>query len=192
MIFLTKNMATSIGGLIISGVGGIIYIATGFIYLQQGTQQKEFEKQIAKISPVVAKQLPPAEKLKAEYEDVNILLAPITERRAIKGLVDIAEESGINIDSEGKFIISPTTVTVRTEKVGAGSYQVLSFKNISVHGDYDSVMAFISTLDSGEMLLDSGEMLKTMVLKRVRVDISQAEAETAATMDVDIYTKPGE
>ena len=76
--------------------------------------------------------------------------------------------------------------------VGEGKYQVISFRDIMVQGDYDNVMAFISDLDSGETL-------KTMVLKRVTIkpiEINVAgeepRTETTVILNVDIYAKPEE
>ena len=179
--------------LLIIGFFLIIYIALGFLYYQQGAQQKEFKEQIANVSLVAAKKLPDITKLQTEYDKVNVLLAPITDKKALNTLVNEAKKSGINVDPEsGKFSIPPPTVSEK--KVGDGSYQVLSFKNIRVQGDYNRVMAFISALDSGEML-------DTMVLVLTRINTSQVEVivegeeetktETVATLDIDIYTKPG-
>ena len=169
----------------------IIYIALGFLYFQQGAQQKEFEEQIANVSLVVAKKLPDIKNLQEEYDKVNKFLAPITGSDALTTLVGIAQKSGINVNPEsGKLSIPPPTVSEK--KVGDGSYQVLSFKNISVQGDYNRVMAFISALDSGEEL-------NTMVLTRIttkQVEViaegeEETKIETVATLDVDIYIKPG-
>ena len=177
--------------LVLIGFFLIIYIAFGFVYFQQSSQQKELEEQTTNISLILTKPLPNIEKLQAEYDEVSQSLAPMTDSKVIAMLVSIAEESGIDIDeSAGKFRVP--SAAVREEKVGEGNYEVLSFKNISVQGNYNNVMAFISDLDSGETL-------KTMVLKRVT--ISQIEIkgegeeepkiETVATLDVDIYTKLG-
>ena len=169
----------------------IIYIALGFLYFQQGAQQKEFEEQIANVSLVVAKKLPDIKNLQEEYDKVNKFLAPITGSDALTTLVGIAQKSGINVNPEsGKLSIPPPTVSEK--KVGDGSYQVLSFKNISVQGDYNRVMASISALDSGEEL-------DTMVLTRIttrQVEViiegeEETKTETVATLDIDIYTKPG-
>lgn len=169
----------------------IIYIALGFLYFQQGAQQKEFEEQIANVSLVVAKKLPDIKNLQEEYDKVNKFLAPITGSDALTTLVGIAQKSGINVNPEsGKLSIPPPTVSEK--KVGDGSYQVLSFKNISVQGDYNRVMAFISALDSGEKL---NTMVLTTITTRQVEAIAEGEeetkTETIATLNVDIYTKPG-
>ncbi|GAH23109.1 unnamed protein product [marine sediment metagenome] len=62
--------------LIIIGFFLIIYIALGFLYFQQGAQQKEFEEQIANVSLVVAKKLPGITDLQEEYDKVCVSLAP--------------------------------------------------------------------------------------------------------------------
>jgi len=177
------------GVLLFIGFLLIIYIAFGFVYFQQGLKQKDLEEQVAKISSIVDKKLPKKEELQAEYAEINSALAPMEDEDAIAILVSIAEKSGIDTDSDK---LSVPSAAVREEKVGGGTYQVFSFKNVSAQGSYDSVMAFISDLDSGET-----PETKTMVLKRV--DIRQIEVkgegeegtriETKATLDVDLYTK---
>ena len=177
------------GVLVLIGFFLFIYIAFGFVYWQQGSEQRELEEQSARISLIVAKPLPSREELEAEYDKVNSALTPMTDSDAIELLVGIAEKSGIDTDS-GKLVVSQAKS--KEEKVGGGTYQVFSFTNISVQGDYSNVMAFISDLDSGETQ-------ETMVLRRV--DIRQIEVkgegegvtttETVATLDVDLYTKPG-
>ena len=179
------------GVLVLIGFFLIIYIAFGFVYWQQGSQQRELEEQSAKISLIVAKPLPSREELRADYDEVNLALAPMTDSDAIAILVGIAEKSGIDVDPDSdKLVVS--SAAVKEEKVGGGTYQVFSFTNISVQGDYSNVMAFISDLDSGETQ-------ETIVLRRV--DIKQIEVkgegegvtrtETRATLDVDLYTKLG-
>jgi len=137
----------------------IIYVAIGILYIQQGAKQQGLEDQMAKLSLVVDKPLSSSEQLQAEYEGAMDSLSPMTARDAIAMLVGIAEKSGIDVDPESDKFTVPSA-TIREEKLGEGNYQVLSFKNISVEGDYESVMAFISDLDSGETL-------KTMVLRKV-------------------------
>ena len=157
-----KNLITRFGpsgGLFLAGVILIIYVAFGFLYLQQGAKQREFEEQIVKLSAVVARPLAGSAELQTEYEEVNQALAPMTNRAAIAMLVSIAEESGIDISEDsGKFKVP--LATSNEAKVGAGTYQLISFRNIRVQGDYDNIMTFISNLDSGTTL-------KTMVLKKV-------------------------
>ena len=139
------------GVMFLIGLVLITYIAFGFLYWQQGGQQEELEKRITDLSLVVARPLPSGEKLQAEYEEVNTALAPMTASEAIATLVGIAERNGIDVgQSAGKFHVP--SVSVREVKVGGGTFQVLSFGGVRVQGDYDSVMAFISDLDSGKTL----------------------------------------
>lgn len=153
------------GILFLIGLLLIIYIAFGFLYLQQGTQQREVQAQIVKLAAIVSKPLPSIEELQADYEKVNSALAPMTDSDAIAMLVNIAGKSGIDVDpASGRFKVNPAELG--PAKVGEGSYQLLSFKNVQVQGEYDGVMAFITNLDTGETL-------KTMVLKRV--DVSEIE-----------------
>ncbi len=147
------------GGLVVAGVMLIIYIAFGFLYLQQGAKQREFEEQIIKLSPIVAKPLPPSKDLQEASDNVSKALAPKTASEYITMLVKIAEKSGIDVSEDsGKFRV-PSAVFSEA-KVGGSTYRLISFRNIHVQGDYKNVMAFISDLDSGKTL-------ETMVLKRV-------------------------
>jgi len=178
------------GVLLFIGFLLIIYIAFGFVYWQQSSQQKDLEEQNAKISLIVAKPLGGKEKLQEDYAKVNSALAEVTDdAEAIEILVGIAEKSGIDTDNDNLIVPS---AAVREEKVGGGTYRVFSFKNVSVQGSYDSVMAFISDLDLGET-----PETKTMVLKRVTINQieikgegeEETRTEAKATLDVDLYTK---
>ena len=147
------------GALFIGGLVLIVYIALGFLYWQQGSQQGELEEQIANLSLVVSRPLPSVEQLNAEYEEVSTALALMSDSDAIAMLVGIAGASGIDINpAAGNFRVPP--VTLSQVRVGIGTYQVLSFKSVRVQGDYASIMAFITDLDSGTTL-------PTMVLKSV-------------------------
>jgi len=154
------------GFLVLIGILIIIYIALGFIYLQQGTKQADLNEQIAQISAIVSKEVPGAEKLRAEYDEMNLSLAPLSVPEVLEAIVNIAGENGINVNPEdGKFNIPPPGDPAE-RTVGEGSYLVLSVGNIKVQGDCENVMAFISDLDSGETM-------KNMVLRKV--DIRQVE-----------------
>ena len=183
--------------LVLIGFFLIIYIAFGFVYFQQSAEQKELEEQSAKIALIVARELPDREELQAEYDEVNLALTPMTDIDAIAILVGIAEKSGIDIDLDSdKFNVPQANPKGgKEEKVGGGTYKVWSFKNVSAQGSYDSVIAFIADLDSGETQ-------ETMVLRRVDIrqievqvvseEVSEGEEpkiETIATLDVDLYTK---
>ena len=189
-----KNLLISLrhsGVLLFIGFLLIIYIAFGFVYWQQSLEQKSLEEQVAKVSGIVAKPLASKEELKADYDEVNNALAPMEDEDAIAIIVGIAEKSGIDVDPDSDKLSVPSAAP-REEKIGGGTYQVLSFKNISVQGSYVNVMAFISDLDSGATL-----EAKTMVLKRVNINQIEVKGEgeevtrteTKATLDVDLYTK---
>lgn len=155
------------GALFLGGLILLVYISLGFVYWQQGAQQKKVEGQIATLSAVLSKPLPSSEELRAEYEAVNNALAPLTDAAALDPatpyialIVSIAEKSGINVDpAAGRF--SVPQASFGETKVAGGTYQLISFRSIQVQGNNDSVTAFIADLDSGKTL-------KTMVLKRVQ------------------------
>ncbi|MFC1937485.1 hypothetical protein ACFLWY_02865 [Chloroflexota bacterium] len=178
-----------IGFLLIIGFVLIIYAALGFLYFQQGPKQDQLRQQSDSIHKIVVKPLPSDENLRAEYDEVTQLLLPMTVETVLETIVGIAAEAGIDVTPEtGKLIIPPAATG--EEKVGTGTYEVLSFHNIAVQGGYENVMAFLSDVDSGKTL-------KNMVLKRVAIDQVVIEGEeeeelveTRATMDVDLYVKP--
>jgi len=155
------------GVLFLIGIIVITYIAFGFIYWQQERQQGELEENIARLNLILAKPLLSAEKLQAEYEEVNLALAPMTDVDTIAMLVRIAEENGIDVDMASAKFSVPTAAASRTN-MRRGTYQVLAFNDIHIQGDYDNVMAFISDLDSGKKpknveVESTGEMVLTRV-----------------------------
>ncbi len=166
------NRFRRMGLLFVVGIIVIVGVALGIVYMQQGARQRELGEQINKLSLTLLKPLPGAEELQIEYDKINSFLSPLTREgdldifRYIDIIVGIAEESGIDVDPDSDKFNIPAQNLVTEEKVGEGDYQVLSFNNIRVQGDYDSVMAFISNLESGDTL-------KTMALKRA--DTSQVE-----------------
>ncbi|MFC2005261.1 hypothetical protein ACFLUY_03450, partial [Chloroflexota bacterium] len=157
------------GFLFIIGLILIVYAALGFLYLQQGAQQREFEEQIATLSAILSNPLAGGEELQAEYDAANLALAPMTDTNAIAMLVALAEENGLDIDKAADKFRVPTAGLGGTT-VGGGSYQLISFRDIHAQGKYDDVMAFVSALDSGIRL-------ENMVLTRLVTD----EVEVAAT-----------
>jgi len=123
------------GVLLIIGLILIMYIAFGFLYFQQGTQQREFEAQTAKVSAIVAKPFTGGEELQAEYEEVKRALTPMTDADAIAMMVAIAEANGIDAsESGGKFRVPPVGRSKAT--AGGGNYQILSYK---LRGDFKEV-----------------------------------------------------
>ncbi len=169
---LIKNLITRLrrfGFWLVIGSILVVYLIIGFLYWQQENIQIDLEAQIAKFSAVVARPLASNEELQTEYNAVRSALAPMTPEAALKILVGIAEKSGIDTDSDvGKLSISSPTFGKAT--VDGGSYQLLSFTNMHVQGDPESVMAFISDLDSGTTL-------ENMVLGSVTI----AQVEVTAT-----------
>jgi len=135
---------------LILGVCLITYIALGFLYWQQGLKQQELTELIDKTSAVVSKPVPSVDKLQAEYEAVKQSLSPVTVPEALAIIVSIARDSGIDVDPASGMFHIPAPSSPATKKIGESNYQVLSISNIRVQGDPDSVMAFLSDLDSGK------------------------------------------
>ncbi len=147
--------------LVLAGIILIVYIALGFLYFQQGINQKEAERQIDQIRPVLAKPAPSGAELKAQYDEIIEALAPISDSEAIALLVDMASKYGINIKEEvGKFRVP--AASYGTERVGQETYNVMSFPGVFVQGAHSDVMDFLSAIQSGAYL-------KNMVLKKVSI-----------------------
>lgn len=164
-----------IGFVVIIGVCLIIYAGFGFVYLQQGAKQADLEEQISKTMLIVSKPLPSMEELQAKYDKVNLALAPLAIPDALQIIVDIARESGVDVDpASGKLHIPPPSGP-QEKKMGESTYHILSLSGISVKGDDDSVMSFISDLDSGKTM-------ETIVLEKVeirQIEIGLGEEEAA-------------
>ncbi|MFC2010742.1 hypothetical protein ACFLUR_00410 [Chloroflexota bacterium] len=171
------------GIMFLIGLIVIAYIALGFLYWQQGAEQEKNMGQIAKLNAILAKPLPSVVELQVEYEAVNLALAPMTDVDAIAMLVDIAEENGIDVDeASNKFRVPRAVVGNR----------VLSFNGISVQGDYDNVMAFISDLDSGKtrdnMVLESLTIEEVVVTFTGEVGSRRAEFRRVASAVLAMMT----
>ncbi|MFC1916460.1 hypothetical protein ACFLW4_07255, partial [Chloroflexota bacterium] len=148
---------------VILGVCLIIYIGLGIIYVQQGPKVEDLENNINKMLLIVNKPLPSMEELSAEYDAVNLALIPMETPDILALIVGIAKDSGIYVDPESaKFHIPPPS-NPQQKKLGEDIYQIVSFKNIRVQGDYDNVMAFITDLDAGTTK-------ETILLKRVGIE----------------------
>jgi len=163
------------GLVIIVGICLIVYVALGFIYFQQGPKQKDLAEQITKTSIIVAKPLPGAAKLQAEYDAVNEALAPLPVPDVLDKIVGIARESGIDVvPGSGKFNIPPLG-SPASRQIGGTSYQVLTINGIRAQADYEDIKAFISDLDSGVTM-------ETLALKRVSYSWTEVsyEGEEAA------------
>ena len=140
----------------------ILYVAMGILYFQQNSKQDELQERISGIMGVVSRPLPSVEKLQAEYETVNQALVPFAAEEVLDIIVKMAEESGVDVDpASGEFTI-PALTPAQTKKMGEGNYQVLAISNIRAQGDYDNVMAFVTKIDSNEIL-------KTMALKSAHI-----------------------
>ena len=147
---------------VILGVCLIVYVGLAILYLQQGPKQKDLETQINKTFLIVSKPLPSMDKLQAEYDEVNLELTPLLVPDVLEIIVGIAEESGIDVDPANDKLHIPPPAKPQKKEMAVGTYEIISFRNIMVQGNYNNVMAFLSDLDSGKTK-------QTMVLKRVRI-----------------------
>ena len=76
----------NVGILVLIGLFIIIYVALGLVYFQQGPKQKELEGKITNLSAIVNKPLTGDEELRAEYDEVNRALTPMTNIAAVEML----------------------------------------------------------------------------------------------------------
>jgi len=147
--------------LVLAGIILIVYIALGFLYFQQGIREKDAQRQIDQIRPVLAKPAPSDAALNAEYEAIIQALTPISDGEAIRLLVNMASEYGINIKEDaGKFRVP--AAKYGTEKVGQETYDVMYFQGVFIQGAHSDVMDFLSAIQNGTYL-------KTMVLRTVSI-----------------------
>ena len=160
------------GFLFLCGLIVIIYGAIGFLYVQQGIKQKDFNEQIIKLSAVVEKGLPKSGELQREYEAVLQALTPMSDTEAIARLVDMAGKNGIDV-SEGaaKFLVP--SAKIHEKQVEGSTYRIISFTNIIVQGDHDNVIAFLTDLDSGTTLPNM--VLTKMVISKVETPYTGEE-----------------
>ncbi|MFC1903784.1 hypothetical protein ACFLW9_02755 [Chloroflexota bacterium] len=168
-----ENLFARIGRmafLLILGVCVVTYVALGIFYWQQEGKQRVLEEQIAKTAAIVSKPLPSTEKLYDEYDKVNISLTPLEISEALDKVVGIAEENGINVDPRSQMFIIPPPSPPGERKIGENTYQVLALRDIKVQGSHESVMAFISDLDTGKTL-------PTMVLEEVSISFVDVKYE---------------
>ncbi len=164
-----------VGFMVVIGVCVIIYIGLGIVYMQQGPKQKDLEDKIEKTMAVVKKPLPSMEQLQAKYDAVNAALEPMETPEVLKEIVDIARESGIDVNPEsGKFHIPPASGSKQKEMTQR-TYSVLSFDNIRAQGDFDTVMNFISNFDAGSTR-------ETMIVRKVDLSWVQISFEEEEVM----------
>ena len=166
-----------VGFMVVIGVCVIIYIGLGIVYMQQGPKQKDLEDKIEKTMAVVKKPLPSMEQLQAKYDAVNAALEPMETPEALKRIVGIARESGIDVNPEsGKFHIPPASGSKQKEMTQR-TYSVLSFDNIRAQGDFDTVMNFIANFDAG-----STPETETMIVRKVDLSWVQISFEEEEVM----------
>ncbi len=171
----TLTRIRRMGFLVVLGVCVIIYIGLGFVYMQQGPKQKELEEKIMKTLVVVNKPLPSMEELQSKYDAVNAALEPMETPQALAAIVDIARQNGIDVTPEsGKFHISPPG-SPSARKMGERTYHVLSFSDVRAQADFDTMMNFISDLDTGKTV-------ETMILKNVELSWVQLQLEEEEAM----------
>lgn len=163
------------GFLVALGVCVIIYIGLGFVYMQQGPKQKDLEEKIMKTMLVVNKPLPSMEELQAKYDAVNKALEPMETPEVLERIVDIARQNGVDVTPEsGKFHIAPPSGP-SSRKMGERTYHVLTFSDVRAQADFETMMNFISDLDTGKTV-------ETMILKNVELSWIQLQLEQEEAM----------
>jgi len=152
--------------------------------MQQQARADELRDQITQMQTTLSRPLSSAAELKADYAEVNSALAPLTDTQIIDIIISVAEESGIDVNPESGNLVIPPQSELRGEKLGESIYHVMSFKNVTIRGDYENIVAFISSLESGEALA-------TLVLTGVTIGQYEEETGIVATIDIDIFSKGG-
>lgn len=148
-----KNLLSrfsSMGVVIFIGFLVFVYGGLAVVYLQQDGVQANLETQNRSTELIVGRELSDPTPIEDEYHRIKGLLQPMSRDDAIDALVNIAEAYKIDITpSAGKLIISPNSISVKVEEVGSGSYQVMSFSNITVRSLHENILDLIRDLDEG-------------------------------------------
>lgn len=179
------------GRLLLLGILVVICAGLGIFYIDQNRSQRELLDEINRTSLTIARPLPSAEKLVEEYQEVNSALSPLTAKEVLNIIIGIAKDSGIDTSPEKEKLYVPPQEVIKEEKVGEGKYRVMYFNDIAVQGNFDAVLTFISKLESGQII-------KTLILKKAvltqvntKAETGEEKTETVAVLNVAIYTKSG-
>ncbi len=167
--------------LLIIGLILIVYIALGFIYFQQGPQQKDFEEKTNQLTLVLSRELPGVEELERASDEVNAALAPLEAKNAIAIIVDIADKNGIDVSDSANKLLIPSSSSPKPITIGGSTYSVTTFGNIRVQGSQDAVMAFITDLDSG-ITLPNMVLTKIIISNDIQIPYSGEEGARRAEL----------
>lgn len=136
------------GIVVVIGIVLIVYIAFGFLFLQQGSLQEDTEQKIAQIKPILSKELPSRAELQQEYDDLMNSIKAATDGNVIVELVNLAEVNGIDVNEESGYFKIPIA-GYSSIRIGSKTYGVINFRGIKVQGGVDDVLNFISDIQSG-------------------------------------------
>lgn len=159
----------------------LVFTIFSIIYFQQSSKQEELTQQISTTSRILSKPAPDDERLRLQYEEINQSVSSLTIDVTFQKIVSIAGVSGIDVGPDGSKLLI-TNFSLGTEKIGETNYSVYSFRDVKVLGEHDKVMAFITNLDSGNNL-------KTLVMKKVTLSQAGLENEIVASLDFDVYSR---
>jgi hypothetical protein len=168
--------------LVLIGLVVIIYVALGFLFIQQGPIRDNLAQQITQIETVVNKPLASIEKLRTDNARINETLALVSSQVILDKVTATARESGINIEPAAGYFTFPAAGSPRTLKVGTRNYRVIAFSGITVKGEYNQVMGFIKRLDSGQVL-------PNLVLKMVSIEDVETAVANADPAGLAEYNK---
>jgi len=171
-----KNLLSRLrqmGFLMLVGIFVIMYAALAITYFGQKANQSDLMEQIDRLRGLTSRPLPSAEKLREEYEKVNLALRPVATPNLLSIIVGIAEASGIDVSPGSDKFNVPPPAPPREVKMEKDNYRVLGISGIMAQGDQDSVMAFISNLDFRETLKTT--VLRNVQLKQVEITYTGEE-----------------
>ena len=169
---------------ILIGIFLIIFAAMGVIYFQEQREQNTIQSEIDTLNLQLSHKVEISEKLASDYQAAldAIPIQPVDEDaiRNFKKDVIVAVRNIAELPESDVDIISITsTQTFQPKSIGNSSYQVLYFL-ANINGDYDKVMAFISSLNSTSTL-------KTLVLEEL--NITTSAGVITANLEFGIYTR---
>lgn len=141
------------------GILAIILIAMGVVYFQQKSAEPALEDKITRLEKTLSLPLNISAELQAKYSEAwQAVTTQLTGEEVIVAILNIASESGFDVDIGSANPISIESGKVGKKPIRGSDYQIQPY-TISISGDYDDIMNFVQDMDSistiGTLVLDS-------------------------------------
>ncbi len=163
---------------ILIGLMVIVLIGLAVFYFQEKRGQSALEEQITEYKNLINLYTEPTEELKSRYKEAeDVLHSTESTEDVTLAVLNLAEAHGFDVSAESTEISFGAT-GVKPEKIGGSNYDVITLQ-LTISGDHEKVMAFISDMD----LMPT---LKSLVVRSLT--INQTGEETSAELKFGVYT----